>query len=226
MTEYVTVWVDDLPDLKRGEEIVRCRDCACAVVTHPLNPITGVPAGIEYWRCEHFWNADELCEVEPDGFCAWGERNDGSAPKNDVSDAEVDVTTDSREKLEADVHALCVELQDHHGVDAVDVWCGSDEQNIFERILLMLDRQASITEREILSHPDERDEQIAELQQQVDDLRDEWHRVCAERANLARDLGECMADRDRYRALCGQMLDAAHEIRRIADANMPEGAAI
>ena len=74
MSEYVTVWVDDLPDLKRGEEIVRCRDCANASVYHPLNPITGVPAGIEYWRCGHFWNADELCEVEPDGFCAWGER--------------------------------------------------------------------------------------------------------------------------------------------------------
>ena len=182
--------------------------------------------------------------------------NDDSAPKNGVSDIEVDANDanaasvegsagavfvngaqvfppkilehvkDSREKLEADVHALCVELQDHHGVDAVDVWCGSDEQNIFERILLMLDRQASITEREILSHPDERDEQIAELQQQADDLRDEWHRVCAERANLARDLGECMADRDRYRALCGQMLDAAHEIRRIADANTPDGAVL
>ena len=69
-------------------------------------------------------------------------------------------------------------------------------------------------------------ERIADLQQQADDLRGEWHRVCAERANLARDLGECMADRDRYRALCGQMLDAAHEIRRIADANMPEGAVV
>ena len=56
---------------RQREEIVRCRDCACAVVTHPLNPITGVPAGIEYWRCDHFWNADELCEVDPDGFCAW-----------------------------------------------------------------------------------------------------------------------------------------------------------
>ena len=65
-------------------------------------------------------------------------------------------------------------------------------------------------------------ERIADLKQQADGLRGEWHRVCAERANLARDLGECMADRDRYRALCGQMLDAAHEIRRIADANMPE----
>lgn len=56
------------------EEIVRCRDCACAVVTHPRNPITGAPAGIEVWRCDYFWNADELCEVEPDGFCAWGEK--------------------------------------------------------------------------------------------------------------------------------------------------------
>lgn len=59
-----------------GEEIVRCRDCENAQVLHPLNPITGVPAGIEYWRCTHFWNADELCDVEPDGFCAWGERRD------------------------------------------------------------------------------------------------------------------------------------------------------
>lgn len=58
------------------EEIVRCRDCENAQVLHPLNPITGVPAGIEYWRCAHFWNADELCDVEPDGFCAWGERRD------------------------------------------------------------------------------------------------------------------------------------------------------
>ena len=56
------------------EEIVRCRDCKYAVVRHPLNPITGVPAGIEDWRCDYFWNADELCEVDPTGFCAWGER--------------------------------------------------------------------------------------------------------------------------------------------------------
>lgn len=32
------------------------------------------------------------------------------------------------------------------------------------------------------------------------------------------------AERDQWRELCGQMLDAAHEIRRIADAHMPEGA--
>lgn len=77
MTEYVTVWRDNEPTkLHWGVPVVRCRDCENAQVLHPLNPITGVPAGIEYWRCAHFWNADELCDVEPDGFCAWGERRD------------------------------------------------------------------------------------------------------------------------------------------------------
>lgn len=58
------------------ERIVRCRDCEHAQVLHPLNPITGIPAGIEDWRCDYFWNADELPEVEPDGFCAWGKRGE------------------------------------------------------------------------------------------------------------------------------------------------------
>lgn len=71
-----------------------------------------------------------------------------------------------------------------------------------------------------------------ELQQQVDslkrklesatdantDYRDEWHRVCAERANLARDLGNAMAERDHYRELCGKLLDAADDMRRVRDA--------
>ena len=70
--EYLKV--RDAMHARKREEIVRCRDCKHARVFHPLNPITGVPAGIEVWRCEHFWNADELPEVEPDGFCAWGER--------------------------------------------------------------------------------------------------------------------------------------------------------
>ena len=56
------------------ERIVRCRDCKYAQVRHPLNPITGIPAGVEDWRCDYFWNADDLPEVEPDGFCAWGVR--------------------------------------------------------------------------------------------------------------------------------------------------------
>ena len=196
-------------------------------------------------------NEWDLCPDCWESFDSWI-ANDGSAPKNDVGDPDggsnvtwiassessfgdvfvdgaqvfppkaLEHVKDSREKLEADV------LKYYTHTTSTLMW--PDDANIktkwvsvsMDTVLEWLDRQASITEREILSHPDERDEQIAELQQQADDLRDEWHRVCAERANLARDLGECMADRDRYRALCGQMLDAAHEIRRIADANMPE----
>ena len=83
MSEYIVRMPPDMPyEIKaelnawyvESEPIVRCRDCEHARVLHPLNPITGVPAGIEDWRCDHFWNADELPEVKPDGFCAWGER--------------------------------------------------------------------------------------------------------------------------------------------------------
>ena len=67
MAEYVTVWVDDLPDLKRGERIVRCRDCK--------------------HYAEHEWiiatDVSDVChffgdgvKVEPDGFCKWGERRE------------------------------------------------------------------------------------------------------------------------------------------------------
>lgn len=46
------------------EEIVRCRDCTF---------FRG-----KDWRCTSYqWhNCDESPEVEPDGFCAWGERRD------------------------------------------------------------------------------------------------------------------------------------------------------
>ncbi|MBQ9002680.1 MAG: hypothetical protein IJ087_12585 [Eggerthellaceae bacterium] len=44
------------------EEIVRCRDCAFFREKD--------------WRCTSYqWrNCDESPDVEPDGFCAWGER--------------------------------------------------------------------------------------------------------------------------------------------------------
>lgn len=58
------------------ERIVRCRDCKHVHVRHPLNPTTGVSAGIEDWRCDYFWNAEELPKVQPDGFCSWGKRRE------------------------------------------------------------------------------------------------------------------------------------------------------
>lgn len=75
MAEYVTVWVDDLPDLKRGEEIVRCRDCEYARHYHPF--CMGKRSSIEEWYCQWHSNAEGASEIEPDGFCAWGKRKEG-----------------------------------------------------------------------------------------------------------------------------------------------------
>ena len=89
---------------------------------------------------------------------------------------------DSREKLEADAETIALlyaESVIHAGA-------------LLGEITKLLDRQAAITERHILTHPDERDEQIAELQREVD-------RHTRENMSLARDLGECMAERDGLR---------------------------
>lgn len=82
MTEYV---LNLAPDSSiehyaidtEADQIVRCRDCKHAVERRPLSPITGVPCGFTEYRCDYFWNPDELPEVEPDGFCAWAVRRDG-----------------------------------------------------------------------------------------------------------------------------------------------------
>lgn len=70
MAEYVTVWVDDLPDLKRGEEIVRCRDC----VYHDKFSMHAKALGRTF--------VTEWCRflnIDADGsdYCAWGTRKDG-----------------------------------------------------------------------------------------------------------------------------------------------------
>ena len=58
MTEYII----DYNLNKRCEEVVRCRDCKY-----------GVDEGL--W-CKHFANYGDLPTVQPDGFCAWGDRRD------------------------------------------------------------------------------------------------------------------------------------------------------
>ena len=75
MAEYVTVWVDDLPDLKRGEEIVRCRDCEHGHIT-----IDGESCKWCDFIATHDIDGNEPnngYDPEPyfdaDFFCAWGE---------------------------------------------------------------------------------------------------------------------------------------------------------
>ena len=63
MSEHI-YWQDDSGLYKR-EEIVRCRDCAYICNREYAN-------GLEFHTCSYF--DSEHAEVEPDGFCAWGER--------------------------------------------------------------------------------------------------------------------------------------------------------
>ena len=62
MSEYITAWLDDIDMSHVREEIVRCRDC-------------------EYCSESMAWPGAYECDfinrgVEPDGFCAWGERRE------------------------------------------------------------------------------------------------------------------------------------------------------
>ena len=69
MGEYIVNLTPKLyTDLRfrRGEPIVRCRDCKRFSLDNSDHDYrTG-------WWC-HRWNTDM---VKPDGFCAWGERRD------------------------------------------------------------------------------------------------------------------------------------------------------
>jgi len=98
---------------------------------------------------------------------------------------------DSREKLEAEISnfGFIMNLEGYQ-LDMIHGW---------------LDRQAAITAHEY-EFARQLDREATEfLQGKVDELR-------AERDNLAADLAECEAERERYRALFGKALDFADEI--------------
>lgn len=57
--------------LHQREEIVRCRDCK-----HYYEAENYHPNGNYVMRCCKYFDAYND-EVEPDGFCAWGERKEG-----------------------------------------------------------------------------------------------------------------------------------------------------
>lgn len=65
MSEYVVEEPSDSSASWRvREEIVRCRDCK-----HYHDKFNGCDEFGDMWH-------DEYANVEPDGFCAWGERRD------------------------------------------------------------------------------------------------------------------------------------------------------
>ena len=55
-------------------EIVRCRNCK-HYVDHEWITSPQYGLGSDFEHVCHFWHGKPT-KVEPDGFCAWGERND------------------------------------------------------------------------------------------------------------------------------------------------------
>ena len=67
MSEFIIDQGNDLKPPRLREEITRCRDCVYICHNEYKN-------GCEYLTCGFFDN--RYAEVDPDGFCAWGERRD------------------------------------------------------------------------------------------------------------------------------------------------------
>ena len=134
-----------------------------------------------------------------------------------VNGKEADSLQDSREKLEAEIR------YEYNG----------SINNEAEQIIEWLDRQAAITEHEVLCHPDERDEQIAELQAKVDDLKEEledeksengWVRDFLNRMgrkcgtkdcpSLVAYVGQLEAENEQLREKLSRAYDNAHDTLR------------
>lgn len=87
MAEYVCDMTDDYPDVpygadeysgtvERRERIVRCRDCKHAMEHRSKSilgsePVTLICSGLIQGAYS------EGADVDPDGFCAWGEPREG-----------------------------------------------------------------------------------------------------------------------------------------------------
>ena len=73
-TGYVDPWTDE--ERLSDEEIVRCRDCK-HVYEDRRDTATG---WVDVFACDsEQWSTVSLMpshEVDPEGFCAWGERRD------------------------------------------------------------------------------------------------------------------------------------------------------
>lgn len=106
---------------------------------------------------------------------------------------------DSREKLEADV---------------ITTFGDGLVRSI---IMRLLDRQAALTSKEWCWTNDSLQEQVNMLTEQRDRWHSNWTERNAEYDELLDEYDELKAERDRYRDLCGKLLDAADEMRRVRD---------
>ena len=72
-TEYRPTYWDGWSAVKRMGDLVRCRDCVqCR--EHDMRAYSGDRSQL---LCHHFsMSSGAGWPVEPDGYCAWGERRD------------------------------------------------------------------------------------------------------------------------------------------------------
>lgn len=188
--------------------------------------------------------AERAMDAQPDGN---GTCPDAMGQSSDVptlgdlfgvlGDEEPHGEPDSREKLEADIEKRAVHAETILGPLRIGtVKVGT---NVIHG---WLDRQASITERDVRTYLNREDSELIQakvdnLQEQVEHLyveiskrdveiakrdkgierlkrqRDEAR---AELENLATDLAECSREREIYRDACGQLLDLADQMRLVS----------
>ena len=168
----------------------------------------------------------DLCADCAEAFDAWMECQPVTDAPERVTN-QTEMLHDTREKLEADVRRKQREWsQSPYALDTN-----------FHEVIGWLDRQAEITRREVLCQPDERDEQIAELEAEIATLKEhrsgnmeKLHELTDECAELRKYRDEwkglaekyradsiaAQAETERYRAKLGDVLDAIHEAERAA----------
>ena len=171
--------------------------------------------------CLHGFSTDEFTANE---WLMQEHANDDSAPEKDVSGGAVDVTTkqpdskfdvpksgkttenstakneirdfdDTREKLEADVRKVLQSAYMYAWMHGYENRRGCSFEKLHREFYNLLDRQATITEREFWEgYSNGNQWEMYELQRQVD---------------------EQTAERDIYREKLSRALDLAHEIERL-----------
>ena len=157
-------------------------------------------------------NLDWLYTMQPRDLARWFdaehvEPNDDLSPEKGVSDSDggsndANAAQDSREKLEVDLKTLlyefggyCFSSREGH-TDNVDTF--------FEDFVFLLDRQTAITEEKTrCKWVTASAEEIAAWRSKAEKLKEQVYGLTAER--------------DMWRERCGRMLDAAHELARIAE---------
>ena len=148
------------------------------------------------------------------------EHVDGESCRQDAEQGERDESpdceSDSREKLEADVYDF-MELVWGAGGRFAKGLTEYTPEHYAEKCMKLLDRQASITSKEWCWTNDSLQEQVNCLTRKLEAAQGVNERQDLEYISLVHEIGTLRAERDRYRELCGKLLDAADEMRRVRD---------